>query len=55
MIYRKKDKRFCVNISVAVITQSSGFAFIHLIMKKWYFQGKVIDVIAWKEIVLPER
>ena len=46
----KKDERFCTNISVAVITQSCGFAVYSFDDEKWYFQGKVIDVIAWCEI-----
>ncbi len=46
----KKDERFCTNISVAVLTQSCGFAFYSFDDNKWYFSGKVIDVIAWCEI-----
>lgn len=46
----KRDERFCTNISVPVLTQTSGFAFYQFDDKKWYYQGKVVDVIAWCEI-----
>ena len=50
----KRDERFYTNIStsisVAVITQTGGFAFYSFDDKEWYFQGKKINVIAWCEI-----
>ena len=46
----KRDERFSTNISVPVLTQTSGFAFYQFDDKKWYYQGKVVDVIAWCEI-----
>lgn len=46
----KRDERFSINISIAVMTQDNGFAFYSFEDKKWYFQGKVVYVIAWCEI-----
>ena len=46
----KRDMRFSTHISIPVLTQTSGFAFYQFDDKKWYFQGKEIDVIAWCEI-----
>ena len=46
----KRDIRFSTHISIPVLTQTSGFAFYQFDDKKWYFQGKEIDVIAWCEI-----
>ena len=46
----KKDERFLSKISIPVMTQSNGFAFYSFEYKKWCFQGKVVDVIAWCEL-----
>jgi len=46
----KRDKRFSTRISIPVLTQDYIIAFYQFDDKKWYSQGKEVNVIAWCEI-----
>lgn len=46
----KRDKNFCTNVSVAVFTKPIGVALYYFDDKKWYCQGKEVEVIEWCEI-----
>ena len=46
----KRDKNFCTNVSVAVFTKPVGVALYYFDDKKWYCQGKEVEVIEWCEI-----
>ena len=46
----KRDERFVTNISIAVMTQDSDFAFYSFDDKKWYSQGVEVTVVVWTEI-----